>query len=57
MLKKSYTNPIVPYSEKRNTSDPFVVRHNEAYYHCYSNREGIFITKSDTLWELDKILP
>jgi GH43 family beta-xylosidase len=54
MLKTSFTNPIIPYSEKGNTSDPFVVRYNGAYYHCYSNREGVFIAKSDTLWELDK---
>lgn len=52
-MRKSYSNPIIPYSEKRNTSDPFVVRHNGFYYHCYANREGVFIAKSKTLWGLD----
>jgi GH43 family beta-xylosidase len=50
MLEKSYTNPIIPCTEKRNTSDPFVARYKGAYYHCFANTEGVFITKSDTLW-------
>lgn len=54
MKRVQYSNPIIPNSEKRNTSDPFVVRHNGVYYHCYSNREGVFITKSDTLWDIGK---
>jgi len=54
MIKNSYTNPIVHCSEKRNTSDPFVVYYKGYYYHCYSNCEGIFITKATALWKLDE---
>ena len=57
MLQKCYTNPIIPHSKKENTSDPFVVRYNGSYYHCYANEEGVFITKSDTLWDIGAYAP
>lgn len=49
---EKYTNPIILCSEKGNTSDPYVVRYDGYYYHCYSNRNGVYITKSETLWDL-----
>lgn len=49
---KKYVNPIIPYSEKRNTSDPFVVLHGGKYYHCYANEEGVFLSSSERLWEI-----
>jgi len=51
---KEYKNPIILNSPKGNTSDPYVIRHGGYYYHCYSNREGIFIAKSKTLWDIEK---
>ena len=47
---KPYVNPIIPHSQKYNTADPYVLRHGGYYYHCYSNRDGVYITKSETLW-------
>ncbi len=47
-----YTNPIIPNSPKGNTWDPYVLRHGGYYYHCYSNAQGVYITRSETLWEI-----
>ena len=49
---KEYVNPIIPYSEKRNTSDPFVVFHQGKYYHCYANENGVFLSCAEKLWEI-----
>lgn len=43
-----YQNPIIPNSERRNTSDPYILRHGGFYYHCYSNAEGVFLARSET---------
>ncbi|MBP3437372.1 MAG: glycoside hydrolase family 43 protein [Clostridia bacterium] len=47
---KPFQNPIIYNSEKGNTADPYVIRHEGYYYHCYANRQGVYITKSQTLW-------
>lgn len=47
---KPYTNPIIPNGEHGRTADPFVVRHNGMYYHCYSNDEGVWICAAPELW-------
>ena len=47
---KEYTNPIIINSNKGNTSDPFVTRHNGMYYHCYSNKDGVYIGEAENLW-------
>ena len=52
--RDTYVNPIIPLSKKGNTSDPYVIRYEGFYYHCYSNNEGVFIAKSQTLWGIDK---
>ena len=50
---KNYINPVILNSQKDNTSDPYVVKHNGRYYHCYnSNEEGVFITESENLSEI-----
>ncbi|MBR2023433.1 MAG: glycoside hydrolase family 43 protein [Clostridia bacterium] len=57
MVKKSFINPIIPHTEIKNTGDPFVVRHGGAYYHCYADWDGVYITKSPTLWDIGKHQP
>ena len=47
---KPYVNPIIPTSPTATTWDPYVLRYDGYYYHCYSNKEGVFIAKSETLW-------
>lgn len=49
---RNYTNPIIPNSAARNTSDPFVVEHGGRYYHCYSNTRGVFISESESLFDI-----
>ena len=47
---KPYVNPIIPNSPASTTWDPYVLRYGGYYYHCYSNKRGVFISKSETLW-------
>ena len=47
---KPYVNPIIPNSPAGNTWDPYVLRHGGYYYHCYSNHEGVYVSRSETLW-------
>ena len=47
---KPYVNPIIPNSPTATTWDPYVLRHGGYYYHCYSNKQGVFISRSETLW-------
>lgn len=49
---KKYKNPIILNSAEGNTSDPYVIKHNELYYHCYSNEKGIFVSESETVWDI-----
>ena len=51
-MERVFSNPIIPLTEKSNTSDPFVVRYKDAYYHCYANHDGVYIAKSSTLWDI-----
>ena len=53
MNEKKYKNPIIKLNEKGNTSDPYVIRYDGYYYHCFSNNEGVFVTKSKTLWDIE----
>lgn len=52
---KAFTNPIVPLNSQNGTgtSDPYVIRHGGRYYHCYSRRDGVYISVCDDLSELD----
>lgn len=47
---KPYQNPIIPNSPTATTWDPYVLRYGDYYYHCYSNKQGVFISRSETLW-------
>lgn len=47
---KPYQNPIIPNSPTATTWDPYVLRYGGYYYHCYSNKQGVFISRSETLW-------
>ncbi len=47
---KNYQNPIIPNSAANNTSDPYVIRHNGKYYHCYSTENAVCISESDSLF-------
>ena len=49
---KNYTNPIILNSELHNTADPFVARYKDRYYHCYAGRDGVYISESDSLFEI-----
>lgn len=46
-VKKTITNPIAP-----DANDPWVLRHNGAYYYCYSRRGGIWVNRAGTLKEV-----
>ncbi len=52
MMKKTIRNPIIYNSNKGNTADPYVIRYNGYYYHCYSNKNGVFIAESKNLWDI-----
>ena len=45
---------IITNSQKGNTSDPYVIRDGENYYHCYANTEGIFVARSEVLTDIGK---
>ena len=49
---KNYKNPIILNSEANNTSDPYVVRHNGKYYHCYSTGNAVYISESKSLFDI-----
>ena len=51
---KKFRNPIILNNPKGNTSDPYVIRYGGYYYHCYSNKDGVYITESHTLWDIGK---
>lgn len=51
---RRYRNPIIPNSPKGNTWDPYVLRYGGYYYHCFSNNEGVFISKAKELWDIGK---
>lgn len=53
-MMKSFGNPIIPNSAKGNTWDPYVLRYGGCYYHCYSNAQGVYVTRSETLWDIGK---
>lgn len=53
-----YTNPIIPLSPgKRGTGDPYVLRHNGYYYHCFNMKDGVYLTKSKSLTDIGKDTP
>ena len=49
---KNYKNPIIPNSSAHNTSDPYVVKYKDRYYHCYSTGNSVCIAESDSLFEI-----
>lgn len=51
-MSKKIKNPIIYKSDKCNTSDPYVIRYNGDYYHCYGNASGVYIAKSKKLWDI-----
>lgn len=51
---RSFRNPIIENSTKNNTSDPYIVFHNGAYYHCYGNKNGVYVAKSKKLEDIGK---
>lgn len=52
-----YENPIILNNPKDNTWDPYVLRHGDYYYHCFSNAEGVFISKAEKLWDIGAAEP
>ncbi len=51
---KTFTNPIIQNSEEGNTSDPYVIRDGDFYYHCYANNQGVFVAKAERLQDIGK---
>lgn len=54
-----YTNPLIP-NDKDNLGrmgDPYVLRHNGYYYHCYMLEDGVYLTKSKNLEDIGKDKP
>ena len=49
-----YINPIIRYNENEygRTADPYVLRYNNMYYHCYMKRDGVYITEAKELWNI-----
>ena len=54
---KMYRNPIIPTSITHNTSDPYVLYYEGYYYHCYYEKDGIYLTKAESLFEIGKVKP
>ena len=54
---KTFTNPIIYNSEKCNTSDPYVIFHNGVYYHCYGNKQGVYVSAAKRLEDIGKASP
>ena len=51
-----YENPVMlcDKNERGKTADPYVLRYNNKYYHCYMKSDGVYITESDELWNIGK---
>ena len=51
---RKYTNPIIEFkqSEYGRTADPYVLRYNDKYYHCYTKPDGVYITEADELCDI-----
>jgi len=50
---REYTNPIIP-NKNGNTADPYIIRHDGYYYHCYNRDDGVYISKSRELCDIAK---
>ena len=51
---KTYTNPIIPHEKTGRVADPYVIRHDGLYYHCYCQDDGVYISKSENLCDIGK---
>lgn len=51
---KKYTNPIIQNEKTGRVADPYVIRHEGFYYHCYCQDDGVYISKAEKLWEIGK---
>lgn len=52
IILKKYTNPIIPTSTNGHTADPYVIKYNGMYYHCYKLRDGVYLSKSKELCDI-----
>lgn len=50
---KSYTNPIIPTGTDGHTADPYVLRYQGFYYHCYMKRDGVYLSVTEQLCDLN----
>lgn len=54
----NYKNPVVQCEKDGHTADPHIVKWNGYYYHCYcrcdDNVNGVYISKSENLWDIGK---
>lgn len=51
---RKFKNPIITHKESEygRTADPYVLRYNGIYYHCYMKRDGVYLTEADKLWNI-----
>lgn len=47
-----YKNPVISFGEYGKTADPYVIRYNDMYYHCYMKRDGVYITEAEELCDI-----
>ena len=43
-FNKTITNPVAPEG-----ADPWVIKHNNSYYYCYSYEDAIYVNKSESI--------
>lgn len=51
---RRYKNPVIMYdkTDRNITADPYVLRYNGMYYHCYMKEDGIYLSESEELWNI-----
>lgn len=52
---KQFRNPIVKNNSPKDvgTSDPYVIKYEGKYYHCYSRAGGVYVSVCDDISELE----
>lgn len=51
--KESFRNPLIP----PEGADPWVIFHDGYYYYCFSENDGLFVTKARNLYEIGTETP
>lgn len=51
---KIFSNPVIPTDNSGRTADPYVLRYQGWYYHCYQKSDGVYISKAKNLCDIGK---